>query len=605
LRILAIAPPGGLPTRTYDPGLWWDAVSARDRHELHFFNASYDWWRVACSRGFVALVLNQLGVLGRVHQRALWWERKIDVEAYADAASRALDELTRPAAYQTIADYLATLAPIARHLDALNAAQSELYLEHEFGPVVRNLDYDSSATLAHYSRTDTVLSRSIEMALAQCPTQLGFVAFAVTDRLDLLTSLITARILRKLNPGVHVCLADHGYENYSLHAHIDALRSAGTFDSIFDTVIAQKDDRDDLVPALIDAIEAGDPPRGYLTRADFPEPSSPPPRRSSPPPLSPTFAPEPVFFTRLSARRCYWNKCVYCTQNSKFADTRAPSHSEIRQSLDRIEQLIAIGYRKFRFADEALSPSTLRLLASEIERRKLNFHWACRCKLERAHVPDLFERVAKAGCFEILYGLESTSPRVLKLMGKYTDGVGEQRIAEVFRAMSSVGIAAYIALIGGFPGDTLVDTEGSVNFLIQQASNLRGATYALNKFALFVDTPIAKIPEQYGIEEMVAKGDIAKRFDYKLAPHIRETTSEVVRSLPRLRKRLDDAFGWTPLLQTPEGRMARQLYFASGHSAIFRTMKANPFVSDERFAAHRRNEEASCGLTSSPIPLQS
>ena len=577
MRVLTLALPGRFPAVVFDPGRWWDAVAATRRHELEVFSANYAWWRTMCSARIKQLMLSRRGALERLHQQARLWSRNSDLEAIAAAAGGALDALTTHAPYQSIPAYLKTLAPIAQYLDAFNEMQSELFVDVKIGPLVHGLDYDSSAALVRYSQADSLLSRSIEAALEQCPGALGFAALTATSPQDLLTGLIAARHLRNSNPGVHISLVDHGYENFSLHAHIDALRHAGTLDAVFDTIIAQKDDRDSLVPALIEAVAAGDHPRGYLTSADLPAVAIAPTPFSAPPP-APTFTPEAVLLTRLSKRRCYWNKCNYCTQNSKYADTRAPSDAEIRASLDRIETLVAAGYRYFLFADEAISPSTLRLLADEIDRRGTRFHWSCRCKLERAHTAELFERVAKAGCYEILYGLESTSPRVLSLMGKYTEGLDEERIGKVFAEMAAVGIQAYIALIGGFPGDTLADTGNTVDFLIRESSNLRGATYFVNTFIVYCDTPVAREPNRFGIAKAVAKGDIAQKFEYQLAPEIRDATGEVIRELPALRRRLDDAFGWTPLLQRPGGEIARWLYFTTGQGAIFRTLQNNPFT---------------------------
>ena len=576
MRILTLAPPGRFPTVVFDPGRWWDAVAATRRHELEVFSANYAWWRTICSARIKPLMLSRRSALARLHQQALWWSQNSDLAATAAAAGGALDELTTHAPYQSIPTYLKTLAPIAQYLDAFNQMQSELFVDVKVGPLVHGLDYDSSAALVRYSQADSLLSRSIEAALEQCPGALGFAALTATSPQELLAGLIAARHLRNSNPGMHISLVDHEHEHFSLRAHIDALRRAGTLESVFDTIIAQKDDRDSLVPALIDAVATGEHPRRYLTRADLPAAASAPTPFSAPPPV-PTFTPEAVLLMRLGKPAEY----------NEYGDTRAPSDGEIRASLDRIETLVSAGYRYFLFADEVIPPSMLRLLADEIDHRGMRFHWFCRCKLERAHTAELFERVAKAGCSEILYGVGSTSPRVLKVgkrvlnqMGKYTEGLDERRIAEVFTEMAAASIQACIILIGGFPGDTLDDTKGTVDLLVQECCNLRGASYFLNRFFVFSETPIARAPGRYGIARAVANGDIAQKFDYDLAPEIRDATGEVMRELPSLRRRLDDAFGWTPLLQRREGQIGQWLYFITGHGAIFKANQANPFARD-------------------------
>src|SRR6185437_5390174 len=108
-----------------------------------------------------------------------------------------------------------------------------------------------------------------------------------------------------------------------------------------------------------------------------------------------------------------------------------------------------------------------------------------------AHDAGLFAQIAKAGCKEIQYGLETTSPRMLKLMDKHVEGIDEPRIAQAFRDMAAVGIGVHVNLIGGFPGDSLADTEGSVDFIRREFANLRSASYFISAFTLLPDTPIA------------------------------------------------------------------------------------------------------------------
>jgi hypothetical protein len=588
MRVLVLTPPGRLPTVVHDPGLWWDAVAENGQAELLRFSANFAWWRSICSSRIKELVLEPLGTLDRLHRRAEWRARNIALSVDADAAGRSLDSLTTARPFQSADSYLAALAPIARYLADFARAQAEFNVTIGAGPHVRGLDYADSASLVAASGKGGLLARSIEAALADCPGGLDVIAVSATSPEDLLTALIACRVLRGCNPGVHISLIDHGYENFSLHPHIDGLRTAHTLDQVFDTIIASKDDRDDLVPALIEAVKCGRAPRGYVTRRNFSAIAPKPCAKMHPPAPIPTFTPEPILWTRLSKRRCYWGRCTYCTQNTKYESSRAPVRSEILQALDRIEACVAQGYRYFYFSDEALSPSTLRLLADEIERRHLTFQWACRCKLEKTHTAELFARLGNAGCYEILYGLETTSARVQKLMDKHVEEIDECRTSEVLRAMESAGIGVHVNLIGGYPGDTLAETERSVEFVIEELAGLQGGTYILNEFAMFADAPVSNSPERYGIASVTAKGDIAQDYDYELMPEIADCTGDVHDAIPRLRRRLDDALGWSALAEGPEGAFAMELYFGSGHGSIFKARPDNPFANPLRMSGRVR-----------------
>jgi hypothetical protein len=578
MRVLALTPPGRFPSVALDTGLWWDRVADGGRHELLRFSANYAWWRVICSERFKALALQPLSAIDRIKRRAQWRADGLALAEDGKAASRSLDLLETLQPFYSAADYLGSLPGLAGYLPTLNRAQTEFRISIADGPTVHGLIYTDSSPLFRFSEFDSLLAATVRAALEDCPDDVGFVALSVSSPQDLLTALIAARALRERYPGVHVSLVDHGYENFSLHKHIESLQESKTLDSVFDTVIVSKDDRDDLVPTLIDAAAQGRTIRGYVTRMSLPGAAAEPLAAFHPPPPLPSFSPEPILWTRLSKRRCYWSRCTYCTQNAKYDDPRAPSRPEILRTLDRVEACIAAGYRYFYFSDEALSPSTLRLLAEQIETRGLKFRWACRCKLEKAHTPELFERLGKSGCYEILYGLETTSIRILKLMDKYVEGVDEPEIGAVFGAMEAAGIGIHVNLIGGYPGDTVEESRKSVDFLIREFSRRRSGTYVLNKFTALVETPLVQEPQKFGLSRVFESGDIAQSYEFELSSDIRESTGDVFAEIPKLQKRLNDELGWSSVGRGPAGSLALELYFGSGHGAIFKSRPDNPFA---------------------------
>ena len=586
MRVLALTSPGRFPSVALDTGLWWDQVAAGGRHELLRYSANHAWWRCICSARLKALVLDPLKPVERIKKRAEWRAQGIAFAEDAEAAGDSLDRLQVPDTFRSGASYIGGLSGLATYLPALNRAQTEFLVSIADGPTVHKLIYTDSGPLVRYSEFDSLLFRTVRAALEGCPGDLDFAALSISSPQDFLTTLMVARVLRERNPKAHISLVDHGYENFSLHGHIENLRKAGTLDGVFDTVIVSKDDRDDLVPALVDAVANGQAVRGFLTRASLPAAASVPLTAFHPPPPLPSFTPEPVLWMRLSKRRCYWSRCTYCTQNAKYDDPRAPARAEILRTLDRVEACIAAGYRFFYFSDEALSPSTLRLLAEQIEARGLKFRWACRCKLEKAHTPELFERLGKSGCYEILYGLETTSTRILKLMDKYVEGIDEPEIAEVFRAMDAAGIGIHVNLIGGYPSDTVAETRRSVDFLIREFAQRRSGTFVMNKFTALNETPIVQMPEKFGLARVFESGDIAQSYEFELNPEIRQSTIEVFEEVPKLQKRMIEELGWHSLAEGPGGPLAVELYFGSGHGAIFKSRPDNPFANPLLAAIH-------------------
>jgi len=578
MKVLALTPPGRFPTVVADPGPWWMALAASGRHEPVRFSANAAWWRVLCRPAVEQALLAGLSFTQRLRRRVEWKVAEVDLKSSGGPAGESLEELCTPQAYQTAARYIETIAPLAEHLAALNNAQAELELSLEGGVRVVGLDYGQSAALVEYARQNTLLAELIHASLAECPGDVGLLAVGVTSAEDLLCAMIAVGHLRKRNPAMHTCLADHGYENFSLRPHLARLRESGALAPVFDTVIESKGDRDLLLPALADALASGDSPRGFLTRDDLTIGEPPSADRYCPPPPVPTFCPEPVLWTRVSSRRCYWSRCAFCVQNNKYDDPRTPSVDEVPGALDRLQRLIAAGYRTIIFSDEALPPPLVRSFCEGILERGLEFRWACRCRLERGLDAALFKLMHRAGCYEVLYGLESISPRMQTRMRKAARPVEADRVREIFRAMHEAGIGMHVNLLAGFPGDTPDEVRQSAEFTIEALRGLERGTFTLNRFALFPDTPVMKEPEAFGVTSIAGSGDMPSRYEYRLDPELEADTAAVDRQLPALRERLFAELEWRTLGTGPGAKTAVSLYFDSGHGSIFKKQPRDAFA---------------------------
>jgi len=574
--------PGRFPTVIQDPGGWWYNIAGSSQHECTRFSLNYHWWRHVCSPDALTTLLAPLHLPSRISRRVRWAAKSalgqgLGLDQLARAASRSLDALESDVTFRSQASYIGALAPLVSYLRVLNNSQGELAVDFNFGPHARDVNYEDSSDLRRAAGSPSYLKRTIHAALNKMPADAELVTISMSSTADLLTSLITCAVLREVMPNARICLVDHGFENFSLHTQMDDIRRSGVFDELFDHIVVSKDDRDEVMPILVEALSNGGKIDRYLVGSLRRKPA-PADTGSTPPPIAPAFAPEPIMNIRLSERRCYWSRCTYCTQNSKYEDPRAPSRSDILGALGRLERFVAHGCRHFIFADEALSPSTLRLLAREIEARNLKISWACRCKIELAHDAALFDAMGRAGCYEILFGIESTSPRVLKMMDKYVENIDEDRLGAVFRQMNAAGIGVHVNLIGGYPGETVDDTRRTFDFMKRELAELRGATYFANAFALLPDTPMSRSPNQFGLVSVSAKGDMSQELQFELAPNIAEGTAAAASALPHLVDELNETLGWASLKAHPVGAVAHSLYFGSGHGSIFKAKSNNPFA---------------------------
>ena len=577
LRIAALTQPARFPTVVHDPGRWWPAALLAG-HELVRLDLNAAWWRWVCSAdGYRALC-------GGSSFHA-WLPSP--GERDAAAAGVALRQLADAATYETAERYVATLAPLERYLDLLAGESPDISVQWAAGPVVRHADYADSRSLLHHATRRGVFGRSIDEVLPPELPMLDLVVVSVTAPEDLLSAMAVVHRLRQRQPQLHACLADHGFENFSLRPHVDTLRKTGALTNAFDSIVVGRDDRDSVVSGLAEALTAGDSPSGWLTAADVPVRSVEPPesiRRFPPaalvPPPSESFSPEPILLTRVSQRRCYWSRCTFCIHNAKYDNPAPPSLSEVESAVDRVAAQLDAGYRHLIFLDEALSPALLTRLAEQLTARGLpdrGLRWAGRSKLEHAHDSELFQAVRRAGAVELLFGIESTSERTLRRMDKHTDGLTAERVLDVLTSAADAGLGLHVNMIAGFPGDGPRDLEASLAF-VERVGRLPNVTFTVNPFVVFPATPVHDNPRRFNVALDRERGDMQAIRGYRVTGADAAPWRESMERLPRLVQQLRETLGWSRYDMMPGGRLAMDLYFGTGHSTWLKAMPGNPLI---------------------------
>ncbi len=572
--------PGRFPTTVHDPGAWWAAVRSEGLAPERW-SANAAWWKALCSRdGANALLGDERGLTRRL--------RHARVVRAASIAGEALRRLQQRETFDAVGSYVEAAAPVARYLRLLRNEVAGLEFTFEAGVEVDGLAYDSSRALVDAARADGPIGRLAELVAADYPatptgTDLDILVVPVTLPEDLLLAMAVVERLRRRGLRLHACLADHGHENFTLRPHLDMLKVAGTLDTVFDTIVEAKDERDAVVPALVRALAAGVEVRGYLTTATVPlaehlaptSMASPTGAATAVPPPVPTFAPEPVLVTRLSPRRCYWARCSFCIHNEKYDDRRPPSTAEVPAAVEALDRWLAAGYRTINFNDEALSPAILRALCDEIDRRGIvvrhpDFRWICRSKLELSFTGDLFSAMRRAGCVEVLFGLESASARVRRLMDKEVDGLDNDAIRRIVRAAGDAGIGVHLNVIAGFPGERVEELAETIEFVAQSIYDMPRATYLVNRFVVFPATPVARAPDEFGIELVPPPGDMPAMIPYRPAEDWALDARSIGDRLPTLRGWLDDVLGWGWFAADPDRAAAMRLIFGTGHGTLLK-----------------------------------
>ncbi|MEO0078631.1 MAG: radical SAM protein [candidate division WOR-3 bacterium] len=165
----------------------------------------------------------------------------------------------------------------------------------------------------------------------------------------------------------------------------------------------------------------------------------------------------------ISSRGCTM-QCTFCSASAMYGHD-VTCHSPV-YVLDQLQVLIEkYGYEGIRFFDSTITlrRSHVEGICAEIERRGLTFPWECEIRVGTVDRP-LLERMRRAGCYYVDFGIESASQRVLDTMCK---GFRLERAEELLNWCEDLGLKTKVFFSIGHIGETMADVEQTFRFIEQ------------------------------------------------------------------------------------------------------------------------------------------
>lgn len=160
--------------------------------------------------------------------------------------------------------------------------------------------------------------------------------------------------------------------------------------------------------------------------------------------------------TSMTSRGCPFN-CIYCERMGKRF--RAVPAGKV---VEEIEDCLSLGIKEVFFHDDTFTvdKERVRSICGLIMDKKLKFSWDVRSRVDTVDY-DLLKLMYRAGCRRISFGVESSSPLVLKNLRK---NITLQQISEVFSWCRKIGLITLADFMLGSPGEKLSDVKNSINF---------------------------------------------------------------------------------------------------------------------------------------------
>lgn len=193
-----------------------------------------------------------------------------------------------------------------------------------------------------------------------------------------------------------------------------------------------------------------------------------------------------------------------CPFKCTFCDAPLTMGRKLRfWSMDRIMKDIRFnvekyGCRNFVFKDSTFTANKkwADQFCDRLIQEGLNIKWRCNTRVNLVP-PPLLEKMARAGCYVINFGVESGDPRILKRIQKE---VSIDAIYDAHKRCRELGIRTYATFLVGNPGET----DESVKRTIEVACGIKP-----NLAMFFVSTAYPGTPMY---DEAVAEGLVEPRW---------------------------------------------------------------------------------------------
>ena len=177
-----------------------------------------------------------------------------------------------------------------------------------------------------------------------------------------------------------------------------------------------------------------------------------------------------------ASRGCPFS-CRFCYQKNYSRSRWRPYPVDL--VFNRAKKLVEkYGVEDIYFIDDEFFVMKERALNLARALKTLNITWqvqgASISTLKNMSLREL-EELRNCGCRRITIGLESGSERILRVLGKkYTP----DEAYECIKKITEAGIAVYISLMGGVPGEEKEDLYKTIDFVIKTLDTTRGVYFS-------------------------------------------------------------------------------------------------------------------------------
>lgn len=172
------------------------------------------------------------------------------------------------------------------------------------------------------------------------------------------------------------------------------------------------------------------------------------------------------FYPIFDTRGCLWGKCNFCQDDcciTKYAPFRVKSPQKITEEIIYAQQKYGCKEIQFCSAQFNTDKDWLLSLESELKKNKINIGWSCLSRVDKIN-PEILSILKRMGCWNILFGIESTNERLLNIMNK---GITLEQIQNAVSWCKNEGIEVTGSFLMGLPEEKPQDVYNTVSFALR------------------------------------------------------------------------------------------------------------------------------------------
>jgi len=198
-----------------------------------------------------------------------------------------------------------------------------------------------------------------------------------------------------------------------------------------------------------------------------------------------------IIFPFQTSRGCYWRKCSFCDHDfGQFYNVK-----NLDKLIDQLKEMKEkYGITKFEFIDEAISPKYMEALSQRLLDENLKITYFCNGRLESEFSKELLQKAVSAGLRMVLWGVESGSKRIMKLINK---GIDIDNRLNILRASREAGVFNFAFIFFGFPAETKEEAMQTIDMLCANTDIIN--IYGKSMFTMGKHTKLREDPTFYGV----------------------------------------------------------------------------------------------------------